>query len=65
MKHLQHPFGTSETLETYFCNMRFQRNISLLLRRMEARWRVEFTSVELVGGAELAAPVEKATTGPM
>ena len=32
---------------------------------MEARWHVEFTGVELVGGAELAAPVEKATTGPI
>jgi hypothetical protein len=37
----------------------------LLLRRIEARWHVEFTVVELVGGAELAAPVEKATAGPM
>ena len=54
MKHLQHISKTSETLETYFCNMRFQRNISLLLRRMEARRYVEFT------GVELAAPVEKA-----
>jgi hypothetical protein len=40
MKHLQH---TSETLETHACNMRFQRNISLLLGRIEARRRVEFT----------------------
>ena len=29
MKHLQHTSETSETLETYSCNMRFQRNISL------------------------------------
>jgi hypothetical protein len=33
MKHLQH---TSETLETYACNMRFQRNVTLLLERMKA-----------------------------
>ena len=65
MKHLQHPFETSETLETYFCNMRFQRNISLLFGRMEARRRVKFTDVELAGGADLAALVEKATVGPM
>ena len=43
MKHLQHTSKTSETLETYACNMCFQRNISLLLGRMEARRRVEFT----------------------
>jgi hypothetical protein len=28
---------------------------------MEARQRVKFTGVELAGGAELAAPMEKAT----
>jgi hypothetical protein len=33
---------TSETLEIYVCNMRFQCNIFMLLERMEARWRVEF-----------------------
>jgi len=37
---LQHPSKTlatyiSETSETYACNMRFQRNITLLLGRME------------------------------
>jgi hypothetical protein len=32
---------------------------------MEAHWRVEFTGVELVGGAELAALVEKTTAGPV
>jgi hypothetical protein len=30
---------------------------------MEDRRRVEFTGVELVGGAELATPVEKAVAG--
>jgi hypothetical protein len=40
MKHLQY---TSETIETYVCNMHFQRNISLLLGRMEARQHIEFT----------------------
>jgi hypothetical protein len=30
---------------------------------MEARWCVEFTGVELVGGAKLAALVEKVATG--
>jgi hypothetical protein len=53
---LQHPY---EILETYVCNMCFQRNISLLLGRIEAHQRVEFT------GVELAAPVEKAAAGPM
>jgi hypothetical protein len=43
MKNLQYTSKTSETLETYACNMRFQRNISLLLRRTEACRRVEFT----------------------
>jgi len=31
---------------------------------MEACRRVEFTGVELVGGAEIVAPVEKAVLGP-
>jgi hypothetical protein len=51
MKHLQH---TSETIETYSCNMRFQRNTSLLLSKMEARRCVVFTEgsgpVVLVAG---------------
>jgi hypothetical protein len=33
---------SSETVETYVCNIRFQRNIFMLLERMEAHWRVEF-----------------------
>jgi hypothetical protein len=37
MKHLQHTFETSKTLETYACNMCFQHNIYLLLGRLEAR----------------------------
>ena len=45
--------------------MRFQRNISLLLEIMEARRSVEFTGVELTGGAEITALVEKATTSPL
>jgi hypothetical protein len=36
IKHLQH---TSKTHEIYACNIRFQRNIYLLLGRMEARRR--------------------------
>jgi hypothetical protein len=32
---------------------------------MEARRRVEFTGVELAGGAEITAPVEKTVTGPV
>jgi hypothetical protein len=43
--------------------MQFQRNISLLLGIMEARRRVEFTGVELAGGAELTALEEKAVAG--
>jgi hypothetical protein len=55
MKHLQNTYKTSETNETYSCNMRFQRNISLLLEgRMKARWCVVFTRgsspTALVGG---------------
>jgi hypothetical protein len=37
LKHLRH------TSETYSCDMRFQRNISLLLGRIEAHHRVVFT----------------------
>ena len=59
MKQLQHTSETSETLDTHFCNMCFQLNISSLLGRMEAHWHADFTGVELVGGAKLAAPVEK------
>jgi hypothetical protein len=50
LKHLKH-----------VCNMRFHRNIFLLLGRMEDYRRVEFTGVELASSAEIAAPAEKAT----
>jgi hypothetical protein len=30
---------------------------------METHWNVEFTGVELAGGAKLAAPMEKAMAG--
>jgi hypothetical protein len=43
--------------------MHFRCNISLLLVRMETRRHVEFTGVELAGGVELAALVEKAVVG--
>jgi hypothetical protein len=36
INHLPHTYETCETLETYACNMRFQRNVTLLLGRMEA-----------------------------
>jgi hypothetical protein len=39
IKHLQH---TSETLKTDAYNIQFQYNISLQLRRMDPRRRVEF-----------------------
>jgi hypothetical protein len=71
MKHLKqilatyvynHLYHTSETSETYTRNMRFQRNISLLLGRMQARRHMEFTGasglVTLVGGG-LAAPAAR------
>ena len=48
-KPLQHTFKTTKTLETYACNMRFQHNVTLLLRRME------LIVVELDVGAELDA----------
>jgi hypothetical protein len=35
LKHLQHIFEISETLEIYASNMRFHRNITLLLGRMD------------------------------
>ena len=70
---LQHPYEThahtsetTETLETYACNMRFQHNVTLLLRRMElivveldvgaeldATERAEVASVELIGSTNL------------
>jgi hypothetical protein len=37
VKHLQLTSEKFETLKIYVCNMRFQRNITLLLGRMEAR----------------------------
>ena len=43
MKRLQHTSETSEIIETYSCNIRFQCNISLLLSRMETHRCVVFT----------------------
>jgi hypothetical protein len=40
IKHLQR---TYKILEIDTCIMQFQRNISLLLGRMDSRWRVEFS----------------------
>ena len=56
MKHLQHTSETYEILETYACNVRFQRNISMLLGRME-----ECTHVEFTGGSGLGQGAEKMT----
>ena len=42
IQHLQHSSETFETIETHACNMQFQRNISLMLGRMDPRRRVEF-----------------------
>jgi hypothetical protein len=50
IKHLQH---TSETPETYVCNMLFQLKHLLAASQMEARRLVEVTRV-LAGGVELA-----------
>jgi hypothetical protein len=36
MKQVQHTSETSETLETYACNMRFHHDISLLRSRIAA-----------------------------
>jgi hypothetical protein len=44
IKHLQYTSETFEILEIDASNMQFQRNISLLLGRMDPRWRVEFLS---------------------
>jgi hypothetical protein len=38
-EHLQHTSDTSKTLETYSCNISFQRNICLLLGRLKAHRR--------------------------
>ena len=53
IKQLQHNYETFETVDADACNMRFQHIISLVLGRIEARRRVEFTDIELVGGAEI------------
>jgi hypothetical protein len=52
IKYMQHTSKTSETIETYFCNVRFQHNISLLFGKMEARRCLVFTR-----GSGLAALV--------
>jgi hypothetical protein len=52
-----------EKIQTYVCNICFQHHIALLLRRVEARRHVEFASVELTGGMELATPIEKVAAG--
>jgi hypothetical protein len=49
MKPLQHTSKTTETLETYACNIHFQRNVTLLHVRME------LVLVEFDAGAELDA----------
>ena len=40
------------------CNLRFKPNISMLLRRVEARRRLEVTGAELAGGTELVGKAE-------
>jgi hypothetical protein len=60
MIHLQH---ISETLETYSCNMRYGRNISLLFGRMETRRRVEFTGAMVLGNGT-HIEFKEATNGP-
>jgi hypothetical protein len=44
---MQHISKTTETLETYACNIRFQRNVTLLLKQME------LVLMELDTGTEL------------
>jgi hypothetical protein len=56
MKQLKH-------FKTDACNIRFKRNISLLLWRMTCG-RVEFTGVEVAGGAEITTPVQKVVASP-
>ena len=70
-KHLQYTFETYETLETYACNMRFQRNIFLVLGRLEARWCAEFTGrngpaavAPRRGGEEAAARLGEGSHAP-
>jgi hypothetical protein len=63
MKHLQHTSEKTETLEIYVCNMCFQRNISLLLGRMEAHRRIEFTGVELADNEKLGGGTQRGKVG--
>jgi hypothetical protein len=60
---LHHNYETFKAPETDACNVRFQRNISLLFGRMGARWSVEFNGVEITGGGEIVTLVEKAAAG--
>jgi hypothetical protein len=47
IKLIQHTSETTETLETYVCNMRFQCNVILLLGQMELVVVELYASVEL------------------
>jgi hypothetical protein len=51
MKHMQHLDETSKTLETYVCNMRFQRNVTLVVGRMKKLVVVELVGTKVRGGA--------------
>jgi hypothetical protein len=57
LKHLKH---FKHTFTTFIFSA-----ISPYCLKLEARWRKEFTGVELASDAELATPVEKAATGPV
>jgi hypothetical protein len=51
MKDMQHLDETSETLETYACNiMRFHRNVTLVVRRIKRLVVVELANAK-VGSA--------------
>jgi hypothetical protein len=51
MKDMQYPDKTSKTLETYACNMRFQRNVTLQLGGREARRYGQRQRMEFAGAA--------------
>jgi hypothetical protein len=65
MKQLQHTSETSETLETYTCNMCFHRNISLLRTRVAPAMALTAATTFWWGMASSAAPQQHLDTWGM
>jgi hypothetical protein len=62
-KQLQHTFETSKTFETYACNIRFHRNISLLWSRVTAATALTVAVTFWCGTAASVAPRRARGTG--